>query len=112
MSRDAYQEFDALSVDRKKAVLLRLDGESLSERDITEAFESELEEIYGEVEICGLKYSAVRALQEVDPIAYRCAFADWISASETLVELSDAETYEVDKVLEAIDALELEEATP
>jgi hypothetical protein len=43
-------------------------------------FEDKLNEIYGEVDICGLKYSAGWALRQVDEIAFNCAMADelWI----------------------------------
>jgi hypothetical protein len=39
-------------------------------------FEDELNENYGEVEICGLTYAAGYALRQVDPIAFRCAQSD------------------------------------
>jgi hypothetical protein len=39
-------------------------------------FENELNDIYGDVEICGLTYGAGTALKEVDPTAFRCAMAD------------------------------------
>lgn len=32
--------------------------------------------IYGEVEICGLKYGAGYALYEIDYTAFRCSMAD------------------------------------
>ena len=41
-----------------------------------DSFEEMLNEIYGEVEICGYSYSAGYALKELDPIAYRCDLAD------------------------------------
>ena len=36
----------------------------------------QLDEIYGEVDICGMKYSSGRALKELDPIAFREAQLD------------------------------------
>lgn len=39
-------------------------------------FEEYLDEIYGDVEICGMKFSSGRALKELDPIAFRCAMSD------------------------------------
>lgn len=47
----------------------------LSDQD----YEAVLNDIYGDVEICGLKYSAGRALRELDPVAFRCGKADYES---------------------------------
>ena len=52
----------------------------LTDRDLHEQYDEMLSEIYGEVEICGLKYDAARALKEIDPIAYRCGFNDWLDS--------------------------------
>jgi len=41
-----------------------------------EKFEEYLDEIYGNVSICGYEYPAGQALREVDPIAFRVCFAD------------------------------------
>ena len=38
-----------------------------------------LDQIYGEVNICGITYSASRALKNLDPIAYRCSKSDYES---------------------------------
>jgi hypothetical protein len=47
------------------------------ETELTESeFIEVLDEIYPEVEICGMKYSAGRALLELDPVAFRCAKSD------------------------------------
>lgn len=42
-----------------------------------EEFIDVLDDIYGDVEICGMKYSSGRALLELDPIAFRCAQGDY-----------------------------------
>jgi hypothetical protein len=36
----------------------------------------QLDEIYGEVDICGMRYSSGQALKELDPIAFREAKLD------------------------------------
>lgn len=41
-----------------------------------EEFRDKLDEIYGTVEICGMTFDSGRALQELDPIAFRCALSD------------------------------------
>jgi hypothetical protein len=47
------------------------------EYEMTEdQFIEELDEIYGQVDICGYKYSSGRALLELDPIAFRCGKSD------------------------------------
>ena len=37
-----------------------------------------LDEMYGEVEICGNEYCASRALSLIDEVAYRCGKNDWL----------------------------------
>ena len=37
-----------------------------------------LDEIYGEVEICGHEYYVSRALYLVDEVGYRCGKNDWL----------------------------------
>ena len=49
--------------------------QEISERE----FENYLDDIYGDVDICGMKYSAGRALKELDPIAFNCAKSDYES---------------------------------
>ena len=38
-----------------------------------------LDEVYGDVEICGMNYSSSQALKELDPIAYNCGKGDYES---------------------------------
>jgi hypothetical protein len=52
-------------------------------RELTEKdYDEFLDEVYGDVQIAGLKYSTSLALKEIDPVAYRCGFADWESEWE------------------------------
>ncbi len=48
-----------------------------SEHATYESYSNFLDEIYGEVEICGYQYSSSYALQKLDPIAYNCGFSDY-----------------------------------
>tara|TARA_R100001510_G_C7649768_1_gene207238 strand:- start:1631 stop:1825 length:195 start_codon:yes stop_codon:yes gene_type:complete len=57
----------------------------LNEYDAEEMYDEWLDSM-GEVEVCGLTYCASRVLKEIDPIAYRCGFNDFL----------DAEGYEID----------------
>ena len=48
-----------------------------------------LDDVYGEVEICGTSYFASYALKLVDPVAFRVGFSDWASERDP----SDFEEY-------------------
>ena len=52
---------------------------SLSPVDDDVAYVDFLDDVYGDVTIAGYTYSTSRALSEVDPVAYRCGHADFIS---------------------------------
>ena len=43
-----------------------------------DCWDDALDEIYGEVEICGHEYCASRALSLVDEVGYRCGKNDWL----------------------------------
>lgn len=47
-----------------------------------------LDEVYGEVIICGMTYSAGAALEACDPVAFRCGLVDY--ESEIQGELEEA----------------------
>ena len=40
-------------------------------------FDEFLDEIYDEVNVCGLEYYASYAFKEMDPVRYHCAYLDW-----------------------------------
>ncbi len=51
--------------------------------EITEdEFEQELNDLYGEVEVCGIKFNSGTILKELDHIAFRCAMFDSESRGE------------------------------
>jgi len=53
------------------------DGTGKIEHDITEdEYEEMLNDAYGDVDICGYKYSAGHALKEIDPIAFNVGMSD------------------------------------
>jgi hypothetical protein len=63
------------------AVNAEFDGfEPITESELEERYNDMLDDLYGEVSIAGLQYQTSHALREVDAVAYRCGFADWISA--------------------------------
>lgn len=61
-------------------------------RELTE-YEAEkeyiefLDEVYGPVEVAGLKYETSEILQRLDPTAFREGFNNWIDAED--IELED-----------------------
>ena len=57
-------------------------GITYSEREALELFDEHLDECYDWVKICGMEYDPSRAWKVVDPIAYRCAFNDFVSQLE------------------------------
>lgn len=66
-----------------------------------------LDDIYGEVEICGNQYSAGLALKEVDPVAFRCGLHDFLS--ENCIELGESYFYDW-QIEELIDSIETDMA--
>ena len=52
-------------------------------------YEQMLDDMYGDVEICGMTYSSSRALKLLDPVAYRCAKNDF----ESNYDLNNCEEY-------------------
>jgi hypothetical protein len=54
------------------------------EYEMTEQeYEDRLDEIYGEVEICGMTFNSGRALKELDPTAFRCGKGDYESTQDS-----------------------------
>lgn len=52
-------------------------------------YDNWLDEVYGDVNICGYTYSASQALENVDPTAYRCGKSDY----ESEYDLDNCEEY-------------------
>ena len=52
-------------------------------------YEQMLDDMYGDVEICGMTYSSCRALKLLDPVAYRCSKIDY----ESDYDLDNCEEY-------------------
>ena len=70
-------------------------------------YDEMLDEIYGDVEICGASYSSSQALKELDPVAYRCAKNDY----ESDYDLDNCEDYsdlkdELESLEDQLSALE------
>lgn len=52
-------------------------------------YDQMLDDVYGDVEICGMTYSSSRALKLLDPVAYSCGKADF----ESNYDLDNIEEY-------------------
>lgn len=52
-------------------------------------YDEMLDDVYGDVEICGMNYSSIQALKLLDPVAYRCAKNDY----ESDYDLDNCEEY-------------------
>jgi hypothetical protein len=60
--------------------------------DLESVFEQEITDISAEIEILGCAYEAGPVLRQLDPVAFRCAMADWLDGQLTdgvYVELAD-----------------------
>lgn len=69
----------------------REDGEGVMEWMLEAEYRDMLDEVYETVNICGYTYDAGYALKQLDPIAYRCGYVDWLDS-----ELQDERLYESD----------------
>ena len=58
------------------------EGHELNEDELERAHLEFLNDTYEEVDIAGLKYLVGDVLKEVDPIAYRLDFLDYLDAFE------------------------------
>ena len=66
-------------------------GKGYAEHELADRFDEVLDECCGEVSVAGMTFDASRALKELDPIAYRCAYLDWLDGEESLTESDPAE---------------------
>ncbi len=80
-----------------------------------DAYDEMLDEIYGDIEICGYSYCASIALYRVDPVAYRVGRSDWedYEAGEIEYQLERMDDGDEDTfygfTVEAIDDEEMED---
>lgn len=64
-----------------------------------QVFRDMLDEVYGDVQVASHSYSTSRALEELDPTAFRCGVADHFGTTDGYVEDigPDCETYALDE---------------
>lgn len=80
----------------------QIDNFDKSEFADEQGYDDWLDEISGEVTIGSLSYSASRVLSQVDPIAYRCGFSDYVDGLDN----EDFEEYTA--LVDELEELELE----
>jgi len=54
--------------------------ERISERELTQRYRDHLDGIYEEIKLGELTFFPSKVIEELDPIAFRCGFADWRDA--------------------------------
>lgn len=57
------------------------DSEPIGEESLMAMYDDMIDETTGEVVIGSLTYAASRVLREVDPIAYRVGFSEWLDGA-------------------------------
>jgi len=62
-------------------------GEIVHETQLECAYEEMLDEVYGEVVVCGHTFRSAHVLKELSPITYRCEFLDWLDAENEWEEV-------------------------
>ena len=73
----------------------------LQDYELEELYKEALDDSYGTVTVAGMEYETSRALYELDPIAYRVGFNDWL---DTLDNCDDCELNPIECKCEACDA--------
>lgn len=96
---------DALSSKMSELYESAID-EYVEEHNTEEAYEESLDEIYGEISIGDLTFSAGRIVKELDPIAFRCGISD---NEDSVRDQASNEISEDDFEEKALESLGMEE---
>ncbi|WLY85674.1 hypothetical protein 241Ecol014PP_00196 [Escherichia phage 241Ecol014PP] len=85
----------------------KIDNFEIDEDKHDDKYDEWLDEIYGEIMIGNISFLPSRILKELDPIAYRCGFSDYIDS----LDIEDDEEYqelqtELEEVKEELAELE------
>lgn len=103
--RNIYAEFCALAPNKQRELLSNIEGRYISVRTLEQEYNDMLDDIYGNVQICGYMYTTSHALTRTDPIAYRCGFSDWLGTSENYIEIQ-GNYYNTDFVEKELDIIQ------
>lgn len=108
------EQLKEIAVERKIKLEEMLDEEGVQTADIYQMYADMLDEIYGEISVCGLKYAASALLLRIDDIAFRCGLDDWLDnecVDARLVELKETgDFYHVDELQAIIDKADEKES--
>jgi len=103
---------DQLETLKKRCKELDIEHELFWEYDAInedEAYADMLNECYPMIDVCGYQYEPANALESLDPIAYRCGLADYISSEldENWVEHDDRyySGYDAEREISRLEAL-------
>lgn len=69
------------------------DGQLFSDAEMRARYEDELNDVYGNVSICGELFAAGSAMRELSPTTFRCWFCDWESERVACGDLRRVERY-------------------
>lgn len=69
------------------------DGQLFSDAEMRARYEDELNDVRGNVSICGELFAAGSAMRELSPTTFRCWFCDWESERVACGDLRRVERY-------------------
>lgn len=90
---------DILDLSKELAELKERE-EELENNDNEEEYDDMLDDVYGEIDVCGYKYYAGRLLQEIDPVAYNCGHSDYNNSLLSDIQSEIEEKEEEIKILQ------------
>jgi len=76
--------------------------DTFNDDEIEEEYKQYLDEVYGDIDICGLDYSASYTLKQIDPTAFRTGMNDWSDSEFTeistgiYVRREDFDSFEIE----------------
>jgi hypothetical protein len=66
--------------------------EFIDESEAHILYDEMLDELYSPISVGGVEFDPSRVLKELDPIAYRCGFNDWLDSCDFTTDPSELET--------------------
>lgn len=65
--------------------------EFIEESDALVLYDELLDELHSPIIVGGIEFEPSRVLKELDPIAYRCGFNDWLDSCDMTTDPSELE---------------------
>jgi hypothetical protein len=62
-----------------------------------EQYDEMLDECFGEIKVGYLTFAPSRVLKEMDPVAYRCWFNDWMDSQNLTADEDEADEEETEE---------------